>query len=206
MFSPDGLLYGIFTTIYKYLTLNLLFLVFSIPVVTIPAASTALFAVVRKHVNHEEPALIRSFWQGFRDNWRQASIVGFLFFLIGCMWWEDIRMLTKSHIPFDSLLSFVMLVLGIILASVLIHLFPLMVHVHSNIKQLFISALKLTMIKPHLTLLNLIIIVGLFFLSIRFTILFVACFFSLSAMLTYRLVNRKFEHIGAVSQKTTPCR
>lgn len=203
MFSLDGPIYRISLTIYKYLVLNLLFLVFCIPIVTIPAASGALFAVVRKEVYREEPALIRSFWKGLKDNWRRSSILGLPFLIIGCMWWLDVRVITQSHVRLGSITPLLMLLVPIILVSILIHLFPLMVHVHSTPKQLFIDAVKLTMIKPHLTLVNLLAIVAMLLLSTKFMILFVACFFSLTATLTYWLVNRKFVYVGAIYQKSS---
>lgn len=194
-------LYRVCNTVYKLCLLNLLFLVFCIPLITVPAASAALFFVTRKHVYHEEPAMLRSFWKGFRENWRQASFFGVSFVLIGYVWWTDAGMLMKSHLPLDEIASLMMLIVGAILLSCFVHAFPLMVHVNLSLKQLIVGSFKLSWIKPHLTLLTLILLVVLLCFSIRFTFLFVLFSFSSAANLTYWLVNKKFECIGLLYQK-----
>lgn len=54
---------------------NLITIVFSVPVVTAGASITAACRVTRQLMNGEEGHLIRSFWAAFRENWKQATVV-----------------------------------------------------------------------------------------------------------------------------------
>ncbi|MCL6442350.1 MAG: DUF624 domain-containing protein [Alicyclobacillus sp.] len=196
MFSMDGILYKTCNAIYRQLVLNLMFLAACLPVVTIPAAGAALFAVARKYVYKEEPPLIRTFWVAFRDNWLQASIVGYLLGLIGVVWWIDVRVLVHQRVPLGGMASIAMLFIGLILLSEVMHAYPLMVHVHATTRQILANAFKLSLFKPHLTFAAMILVGALWFISLRFSVLLVICTFSLSATVIYWFINRKFERLG----------
>ena len=63
---------------------NLLFLLFSLPVVTIGAAWTALYYTMMKTLRTDgELNPFRTFWDGFRENLKQASAAFWLFVLLG---------------------------------------------------------------------------------------------------------------------------
>ena len=55
--------------------LNLLWFVFSIPVFTVGASSTALFSVTLKIARDENPRLFLDFVKAFRDNFKQATVL-----------------------------------------------------------------------------------------------------------------------------------
>ena len=58
---------------------GLLWLLCSLPVVTIGAASTALYYAVNKCVRHNRGRLTPTFFSGFRSNLRQATVLWLLF-------------------------------------------------------------------------------------------------------------------------------
>ena len=55
--------------------LNLLWFLCSLPVFTIGASTTALYAVTLKIVRGREGSLTRQFFQAFRENFRQATVL-----------------------------------------------------------------------------------------------------------------------------------
>lgn len=54
---------------------NLLIILFSVPLVTAGAAATAGLRVTRDIMNGEESHIARSFWNAFRENFTQATLV-----------------------------------------------------------------------------------------------------------------------------------
>lgn len=53
--------------------LNLVYLLFSLPLVTIGASTTALYAVSMKLVKNEEGPIFQSFLNEFKNNWKKSS-------------------------------------------------------------------------------------------------------------------------------------
>lgn len=63
--------------------LNMLWLFCSIPIVTIGAATTALYSVSVKLVRDEEGAIVRQFFQSFRANFKQATQLWLILLVTG---------------------------------------------------------------------------------------------------------------------------
>lgn len=82
-FSIDNGFFRTLSRIYDLIILNLLFLVTSIPVVTIGANLTALYAVTHKMINNEESYMWRSYWKNWKQNFRQATILWLVFLAVG---------------------------------------------------------------------------------------------------------------------------
>lgn len=64
----------IFRTFGDICTLNVLWLVFSIPLVTIGASTTALYAVNLKMIKHEEGGIWKEFTKAFKENFKKATL------------------------------------------------------------------------------------------------------------------------------------
>ncbi|NLK22273.1 MAG: YesL family protein [Epulopiscium sp.] len=75
IFSVDGPLYKFGGLVFDLFMLNLLWLLFCIPIVTAGASTTALFYVAGKRVRKEEGYLFRDFWKSFKMNFMQSTIV-----------------------------------------------------------------------------------------------------------------------------------
>ena len=73
LFNYDGFLVQATNKIVDCICLSLLWLVSSLPVFTIGAATTALYYTVNKCVRHSGGHIWQEFWQSFRRNFRQAT-------------------------------------------------------------------------------------------------------------------------------------
>jgi hypothetical protein len=104
------------------------------------------------------------------------------------------------HTEFSTLGLIVMGIITLFALSTLTHVFPLMAHVRLKTSQLFLYAVKLNLLKPYLTLLNLVALWVWFSLSIHhaLSILMITLFFSISAVVTYWVVDQKFKTIVAL--------
>ncbi len=81
--SPTGNLMGFLGKVADFLLVGILWFVCSIPVVTIGAATAALYTVSFRLLSDECDGIVKEFFQGFRENWRLASFVWLLLALLG---------------------------------------------------------------------------------------------------------------------------
>lgn len=74
VFELDGPVYSVLNKIADFLILSILYVVCCIPIITIGAATTALFYASIKLV-HNEGYVTRNFFHSFRANFRQATCI-----------------------------------------------------------------------------------------------------------------------------------
>ncbi len=119
MFKYDN---PVFTTLNKIADccfLSVLWLVFSLPVVTLGASSTALYFAVVKVVRGEQGHVWQQFYDAFRENWKQASTVYAVFLgilaLLGLATWASYCLA-----PTNALMGIVCVALVLLLNMALI--------------------------------------------------------------------------------------
>ena len=78
LFGIDGPLYNFFSRLLDMIKLNFLWLLFSLPVVTIGASTAAAFAVTLKMVDEREGYIAKQFWSAFKSNLKQGIPAGLL--------------------------------------------------------------------------------------------------------------------------------
>lgn len=82
-FSPTGSLMEFVGKVGDFLLLSILWLVCSLPVITIGAATTAMFYVSFRLLSGEEEGCFRDFFRSFRENFRQATLLWLAALLLG---------------------------------------------------------------------------------------------------------------------------
>lgn len=75
LFRYDGWLMQTLSKLTDMILLSILWLVTSLPVVTCGAASAALYYSVHKVVRKGQGGVWRTYWHGFRQNFKQASLL-----------------------------------------------------------------------------------------------------------------------------------
>lgn len=127
---------------------NLLFVIVSLPVVTIGAAWAALLHVMFKVLRGTETLNpIKMFWTGIRQNWKQATIVWLIILALGFLGWVDIRYLAHTG---GAMVNFryAVYAVGVVLLIGAIYVFPVMVAFSNRLPVLFRSAYYFAFKKP----------------------------------------------------------
>lgn len=132
--------------------LNVMWLICCIPIVTIGASTTALYAVMLKLVKNEEGYIFRGFFKAFKSNFKQSTIIWLIILALSIVWTVDFRVAGMMPGMAGIVLSAVFLALGFILLSVMIYIFPLTARYENDIKATFKNALILTVAKLPYTL------------------------------------------------------
>lgn len=125
LFSPDSKFMQAMGRIGDLAVLNLLFLVSCIPLITVGAASAALYTVCFRMGTDREQGLVRSYFQAFRENFKQGTIVWLVLalFLAAGVLNTLLFYALEGMLHFLFLLTAVLLVLAVLMFS---YAFPLM--------------------------------------------------------------------------------
>jgi len=131
-----------------------------------------------------------------KENFRQSMVVGIIIFIIGLLLYGDFRIITNIDSNITIALYMFFCLMTAFYVVVVINVFPLMVNGYYTGKQLLINALKLGLYKFHLTLINLICLYALFFISLKFPFIFLFFFSSIAIFITYWLSEWKFTQLS----------
>jgi len=106
---------GVFRAINKFIDcvfVSLLWVVFSVPIITMGASTTALYYTVRKVIRYERSGVWKEFLSSFKLNFKQSTIVWaivFLFYLIAMICLYGVYDSSDSVGVFSILLIYLML-------------------------------------------------------------------------------------------------
>ncbi len=75
MFRIDGKFFEIISRLGDLIILNIIFLICCIPIITVGASVTAMYAVTKKMAQNRESYLVRSYFRAFKENFRQSTIM-----------------------------------------------------------------------------------------------------------------------------------
>ena len=127
LLNPENPVMRFLTKIGYTIILNMLWFLCSLPVFTIGASTTALYAVMQKLVRDEESGIISAFFTAFRQNFRQATKVWLV--LLGALIFLGVDGYILLHLrhlnAFWTLLTAVWFVLAAACTIVLLYVFPL---------------------------------------------------------------------------------
>lgn len=141
IFAADGKLAGFLNGLGNLIVLNILTLICCIPVVTAGAAMTALYTMTMRMARKEEGKIISGYFQAFKDNFKQATILWLIFGgLIGFMTF-DIWLLRSITGTFGTVYRVVLFVIILVFAMVLIHIFAVLARFDNTIKNTAKNAL-----------------------------------------------------------------
>lgn len=180
--------------------LNLLWFVCSIPVVTLGAATTALYYATLKLARDEEGDVTTMFFRSFRQNFRQATVLWLILLGVGLFLGADgyvlyhLRLTTAGPLPviFTILLA-VIIAAAVLYVIVLLYVFPLLASVENTNKAMLKNSFLIGTHYLFCTIMVFAIHFAMFFVSVKyFTPLLIAgegLTAMLSSLLFYRVID-----------------
>ena len=82
IFAYDSPLIQSINKIVDCVFVSILWLIFSLPIITFGASTSALYYTVNKVIHHNRSHIFREFWRSFKSSFKQSTIVGLLLLLI----------------------------------------------------------------------------------------------------------------------------
>lgn len=113
MFNPENKFWMFMEKVMNAMVIGILWFICSLPLVTMGAATTAVFQFTLHQVVDEEGYIWRSFFRAFRQNFRQATILWLAQLAVGAFLAFDLYVCIQMRVP-DSMRIFVFAVLGCI--------------------------------------------------------------------------------------------
>lgn len=151
----DHFLYRFLEKAFDLVVLNLLFVLCCMPVVTAGASAAALSRVCLKMVKNEEGPVIREFFQAFRRNWKQSTVLWLFFLGFWILWGWELTSLWNMN----SLLSGILLLVGAIVLAAMIYVFPLVCRFSNTNAAMLRNAFLFPWLYPGRTLCMLVLVV-----------------------------------------------
>ncbi len=178
--------------------LNLLMLLFCLPVFTLGPSVTAMHYVLLKILRDElEEGVIRTFWKAFRSNFKQATLLWLIYLPIGLLLGLDLLLFHKGLFPLPQILKYFLIALLVVWLLNLNWALILQSRYYNPVKVTLRNALLFCLFHPIDTLLISAVLCVPFALIIfmpEMTPVVLLCGFGLSGILAAALYNRIFIH------------
>ena len=125
IFNPDSKFSQFIYSVMDYVKLGLIFLLFSIPGFTAGAAAAAVMTVGMRIERKEAPTIFRPFWQAFKDNFRQGTILTVLFMAVfGFLAADWYILMQMEQTLLIRLICAIIFVLALLAAELMMWVFP----------------------------------------------------------------------------------
>jgi uncharacterized membrane protein YesL len=160
LFNMDNPFFRFMGKMVDVLWLNIIWLVFSLPIVTIGASTTAMICVMMKVVRDREGYIWRDFWKSFKINFKQSTIMWIGIILVYSVLGTDIYFFMNQTSAYSRLLLSFMIGVTLVVTCACIYIFPLQAQFENPIKQTVKNALIISMKHMPWTLLLLLILIG----------------------------------------------
>ncbi len=137
IFNPQNRFWNFMDKIMNLCAISFLWLLFSLPVVTIGASTTALFQYTMKLTRDEEGYIWKSFIKGFKSNFRQATVLWLGMAALGIFLVWDLYCCQFMPVPgavkWGVRVGLASIIFVYLLTS--IYLFPLLAFYHTTLKK-----------------------------------------------------------------------
>lgn len=147
MFNPDNPVMQFIGKIGYSIYLNLLWFICSIPIITIGASTTALFAATERIAANRYESITSEFFRSFKLNFKQATVVWLILLATGGILAVDAYTLLHIHGEniFWTLLTAVFIVAAAAFAVIVMYIFPLMAHFENTTLSMFKNSMMIGM-------------------------------------------------------------
>ncbi len=199
LFSHDSAFVQMLSRICDLILLNVLYLLTCLPVFTIGAANTALYAVCFSIIRNRESHIFKNYFRAFLSNFRQATFVWLLLLIVAvpAIWALYNFFLMAGMVRYLFLVYLVIVILAVFTGS---YAFPLISQFENTTKATLKNAMILsfgnlprTILVVILNLLPWILLLAVPYLFIEISFLWVALYGSAAACMNAGLLWKVFK-------------
>lgn len=154
-FNYDNPVWRFIGKFFDVMVLNILWVICSIPVVTIGASTTAVYYVTLKLARDEEGSTVKSFFKSFKENFKQATAIWLILLAAGMVTGFDLYfflVLRTENSTFRTMMVALFLGFGIVYLGISLFVFPLQARFYNPVKKTFLNAFFMSIRHFFLTL------------------------------------------------------
>lgn len=160
LFNMDNGLFRFLGRVADLMILNILFIVCSIPIITIGASITGMYYVTLKIAENEEGYIVRGFFKSFKQNFKQATVIWLIILGVGIVLVMDLMIMRNSDSTFGNVLWIAITALCVIYLVITSYVFPTLARFYNSIKNTFRNSFLMSIAHLPYTLLILVITVA----------------------------------------------
>lgn len=204
MFNYENPVWQFMGRIADLMILNAMALIFSVPIITIGASWTALYYCTVKIVRKEDTYVWKEFWNSFKSNFKQATIIWLILipflailFIDVLMWYNDPTLLPK-------VLKVTTVIVICIVLAITIYVFPILSHFENTTRNTLKNAFLVSMINIPYTFYFIILLllpIVIVWIDLRFMMLDMLMGISLPALLASFGWSRIFKKLEPPKQE-----
>lgn len=199
-FSMDNKFFTVMNRVGDLIILNVVFLVCSIPLITIGASTTALYYVTLKMTRNEESYLARSFLKSFKENFKQSTLIWLILLAAMFLLRADFIITDAVSGSLVSVFRYLLMVIAFFVTMIFLYIFPLQAKFENTVKNTFRNALLMSIRHLPSTLLMLVITTVPMGITLSIPIVFlygllvwILLGFSLTALINSRFLVKIFD-------------
>ena len=146
MFKLDSPLMNFLNKVCDVMILNLLVIVFSLPIITAGSAITAAYYVSYRMVRNEEGYITKMFWKAFKENFKQSTIMWLIMLVIALILYGDYKIIAADAVELQNWMITALITVAVIIAMGMEFVFPMQARftntVKNTIRNSFLMALS----------------------------------------------------------------
>ena len=144
--NPNSPFMKALARVFDLMLLNVLFIVTSLPVVTMGASLAALHYCLLHMVRNEEEYIIRSYFLAFRREFKQATILWIIWLFAAGLLYVDYTLLDKLPGSSRQMMIGLLAAVAIVLTCILLYSYPLMARFENSLRHIVKNALVVSIV------------------------------------------------------------
>lgn len=156
-FNAEGPIMSFLNKVADIMLLNFITWICCIPIVTAGAAFTALHCMSLKIVRGEEGYIIKGYFQSFKQNFKQATVLWLIVAIIGCILAGDYYILRYTPLMDSKVIKVLLGAVGFVYMLTVIYIFPVLAKFENTVFNTIKNALLISFISLPRAILMLII-------------------------------------------------
>ncbi len=148
VFSPDSIFIRTLTRISDVFILSIIYIISCIPIITIGAATTALYYTAITSISREDGYIFKMYCKSFKQNFKQSTVIWLITAIVGIVLTTDVYfwfvLWTEDQKKIAQPLLFISVVLLILYILILTYVFPLQAKFDNKITVTFRNAFLLS--------------------------------------------------------------
>jgi Predicted integral membrane protein len=157
-FNPDNAVMVFLGKLFDVFVLSIIWLIVSLPIITIGASTTALYYSCVKAIRRERGYVLREFWHSFKTNFVNATILWIPYVLLSIIFVINIRFSVNLHSNMGFALLCIYSMLAFVLLSTGMYVFPVLSRFTLTRKQVLKTSFFMSLKHFPITLLLIIIV------------------------------------------------
>ena len=136
LFNEDGIWGRTFNFLGQLIALNLLWMVCSIPVITVGTSTTALYYCVLKLKKDGDCSISKQYWKSFRQNFIQSTIIWIGILVSALCLWMEWRAASVASGGLGTIITYIVGAMTVLLVIVALYIFPIVAAFENKISKL----------------------------------------------------------------------